>query len=86
MNSTKLQASGRRPAAGIRQKQRLMLPCIPKLTVAMTPEEHLLSASLARVIAIPGQILTKQDVLRIGLANLGVLHKAKLAVGTDLKR
>lgn len=83
MPTTRLAVSGRRKTAAIKQKQRSFLPNAQKLTTALSPEEVLLARSLARVIAQPGQMLTAQDVLRIGLANLGLLHKSKLEVGTD---
>lgn len=85
MNTTKCAAAGKRPKAAVKQKQAYLLRPQPKLTVAMSPEEHLLTTALARVVAQPGQTLTKQDVLRIALANLGLLHRKKLTAGTDLQ-
>ncbi len=84
MITSKLDASGRRPAAGRKQKQRPLLPEGAKLTVKLTGEEMTLSRSLSRVVAQPGQTLTVQDVLRIALAQLGLVHRAKLTKGTDL--
>lgn len=83
MATTKLQVSGKRPGSGRKQKSRPLLPDGDKLTVALTGEELTLARSLARVIAMPGQTLNAQDVLRIGLANLGLANKQKLEVGTD---
>lgn len=83
MNTSKLAVSGRRPKTGARQRIRPLLMDGDKLTVALTGEELMLARSLARVIAMPGQTLNAQDVLRVALANLGLANKKKLAVGTD---
>lgn len=84
MITTKTQASGRRPKAAGKQRQRTLLPDPRKFTLKLAPEEIALARSLERVIAQPGQRLTLQDVVRIGLANLGLLHRSKLEAGTDL--
>lgn len=83
MKTTKVQASGRRPSVGVKQKQRPLLPEGMKINIALTGEELMLAKQLARVLAQPGQILSQQDVLRIALANLGLQNAGKLAVGTD---
>lgn len=85
MATNKLAVSGRRKTAAHRQKQTTLLPEGDKYTVALKPEEIALSRSLARVIAQPGQVLTIQDVLRIGLANLGIARKKDLEIGTNQK-
>lgn len=84
MATSALAKSGRRPAAAKKQRQRPLLPEGEKLTVALTGEELSLGRSLARIIAQPGQQLNVQDVLRIGLANLGLANKDALAKGSDL--
>jgi len=83
MKTTKLAVSGRRKSAALKQRQRTLLPSGQKLTTALSGEEILLARGLARILAQPGQELCVQDVLRIGLANLGLANKEKLAVGTD---
>jgi len=83
MVTNKLQASGRRPASAKRQRIKPLLPETEKFTTALKGEEQILARGLARVIAVPGQQLTVQDILRIGLAQLGVLHAEKLIKGTD---
>lgn len=84
MATTKLEVSGRRARKRAPKNQTLFFPEAGKINVALKPEERLLAQQLARVIAMPGQSLNTQDVLRIGLAQLGIVHRKKLEVGTDL--
>lgn len=86
MATTKLQVSGRRARKSSGRKQTSFFPDGRKFTVALKPEEQILAKNLAGVIAQPGQTLNVQDVLRIGLANLGLVNLTKLEVGTDRKR
>ena len=83
MATSKLQVSGRRVKSSSARKQSTFFPEAKKINVALQPEEIILANSLSRVIAMPGQSLNIQDVLRIGLANLGLANLAKLEVGTD---
>ncbi len=83
MATTKLQVSGRRARKSTGRKQASFFPEGKKINVALKPEERILAANLARVLAQPGQTLNAQDILRIGLANLGFANMKKLEVGTD---
>jgi hypothetical protein len=83
MATTKIEVSGRRKSAAEKQRQKTLLPDAQKFTTLLKPEEVVLARSLARVIAQPGQALTIQDVLRIGLANLGLANLKKLEIGTE---